>query len=57
MSAATAPVLSFHQLVRKTNGRMSPFVLSEKGKETGKKVWPEMIEVLRGVAPEVDKIF
>jgi hypothetical protein len=57
MSSATAPVLSFHHVVRKTDGRMSPFVLSEKGKETGKKVWREMMDVLRGVAPEVDKVF
>lgn len=36
---------------------MSPFVMSEKGKETGDKAWNEMMEILRGVAPEVDKIF
>jgi hypothetical protein len=36
---------------------MSPFVMSEKGEQTGKKIWDEMMEVLRSVAPKIDHIF
>jgi hypothetical protein len=37
--------------------RVSAFVQSEEGKETGKRVWDEALEILRKVAPEVDKVF
>ena len=35
----------------------SPFVASDEGKATAKRVWDETIEILRKVAPEVDKLF
>ena len=35
---------------------MNPFLLTEEGKETGARVWREMMDILRKVAPEVDKI-
>jgi hypothetical protein len=38
-------------------GRTSPFVRSEKGEETGLKLWNEMMEILSKVAPEVQKLF
>ncbi len=31
----------------------SPFVLSEKGKATQKKVWEELVEILEGIEPGV----
>jgi hypothetical protein len=37
--------------------RVSAFVQSEEGKETGKRLWDEALEILRKVAPEVDKVF
>ena len=42
---------------RRTNLRMSPFVMSEKGKETGSKLWSEMIEILAPLSPDIDKLF
>lgn len=39
------------------NRRMSPFVMSEKGKETGAKLWSEMMEILKPISPEIEKLF
>jgi len=39
------------------NGRVSPFVASEEGKKTQLKLWNEMMEILRKVAPEIEKLF
>lgn len=36
---------------------MSAFVRSDEGKETGKRLWDEALEILRKVAPEVEKVF
>jgi hypothetical protein len=31
--------------------------MSEKGKETGAKLWTEMMEILNSIAPEIEKLF
>ena len=36
---------------------MSPFVSSEEGKETQKRLWDETLEILGKIAPEVNNIF
>lgn len=47
------PIVFSRQLI----SRVSPFVASDEGKATAKRLWDEALEILRKVAPEVAKVF